>query len=75
VPGAPGMNVYPKIATKQEANHAEVTDFHCLLWPATSVQPCRFILLSRAARKKDNPSAIIWIPKEAGTSPLILAGT
>jgi hypothetical protein len=41
VPGAPGMNVYPKIATKQEANHAEVPDFHCLLWPATSVQPCR----------------------------------
>jgi hypothetical protein len=42
VPGAPGMNVYPKIATKQEANHAAVTDFHYLLWLADPVQPFFF---------------------------------
>jgi hypothetical protein len=39
----PVMLVYPKIATKHGANHAAVTDFHCLLWPANLVQPCWFI--------------------------------
>jgi hypothetical protein len=39
----PAMLVYPKIATKQEPNHAEVTDFHYLLRLANMVQPCWFI--------------------------------
>ena len=39
----PAMLVYPKIATKHGANHAGVTDFHCLLWLGNLVQPCWFI--------------------------------
>jgi hypothetical protein len=34
---------YQKIATKHGTNHAEVTDFHCLLWLANLVQPCWFV--------------------------------
>ena len=32
-----------KVATTLQTAHAEVADFHCLLWLASLVQPCWFV--------------------------------